>query len=803
MTTVVYINGERLDLFDFENITVESRVQDVKDISKLFTDFSLSFNVPASRRNNRIFKQYYNFNINNGYDARVRQQASIDVDTLDFKFGKIRLNGAKVENGKPLSYNLTFFGEAAKIKELLGDDKLNQLDYLSNFDHAFNAANVELGMTAGLDISDGTQTIQNVITYPLISYVRQFLVNTDPSDSTSNDKLVNIKYDASRTDAVDFRNLKPCIKVDSILEGIRQKYNLNFLGTFFQASEWKNLYMNLNNSETTLSNGFVQYEAITGSISTGEFPEVISLKIRYQAIVTPDAGFEDVPYKIRFTKDGQTMYESSIFVTGDRTLYHEFTVNPPSGIAIGDIFTYTYDFTASCITNDDFEFNVNQRFSYRTQGIITSGSFINVTDNDYDPNITLEANILNIVPDIKVYDWLVSIQKMFNLVIVPVEDDLYVQDLQSWYQEGRIFDVTKFVSKEEHPVNRGKIYNELDFKFEESEQILSEEYANNNLVPYGNSENRLFDENNEPLDGGSLDISVIFETPIHERLNDVDTGQQTPIQYCPFIDKDLNGYTGAPFLLYCPRVPLGSYSIGLLGSGSVTEITADVRMPSHSYQIDTESFNLSFDAVINTYTFGVFEDTIFNRYWADYVGDIFSKKRRLIQRKAIFPSNLLHSIKLNDRLVIDDNRYIINRISSDLTRREDRLELINDIFDEPLPSDELNTSLFRNAIQNISALGGEFSNEYIGIDGQSLSLVDTGYGVSWVTLNTSRTSGKRTIVNYEVDANTGSFRTVGVKCNDKLNNPIFIIDQTSLVTNFTFDETAVTFDTITRRFDET
>ena len=780
MTTVVYINGERLDLFDFENITVESRVQDVKDISKLFTDFSLSFNVPASRRNNKIFKQYYNFNINDGYDARVRQQASIEVDTLDFKFGKIRLNGAKVENGKPLSYNLTFFGEVAKIKELLGDDKLNQLDYLSNFDHGFNPANVELGMTAGLDISDGTQTIQNVITYPLISYVRQFLVNTDSTDATSTDKLVNIKYDASRTDAIDFRNLKPCIKVDTILEGIKQKYNLNFLGTFFQSSEWQNLYMNLNNSDVILSNGFIEYEAINGSVAVGQYPFVSAVRIRYQAIVTPDTGYESVPYKIRFTKDGETMYESSVFVTDTRTLYHEFTVGVPSGTQFGDIFSYTYDFTAACITQDDFNFNVNQRFSYRAQGI-QGGAWINETDNDYDPDITLEANILNIVPDIKVYDWLVSIQKMFNLVIVPAEDDLYVQDLQSWYQEGRIFDVTKFVSKEEHPVNRGKIYNELDFKFEESEQILAEEYANNNLVPYGNSENRLYDENNEPLDGGTLDIEVIFETPVHERLNDVDTGDQTPIQYCPFIDKDLNGYTGAPFLLYCPRVPLDTYSIGLLGSGTVSEITADVRMPSHSYQIDNESFTLSFDAVVNTYTFGVFEDTIFNRYWADYVGDIFSKKRRLIKRKAIFPSNLLHSIKLNDRLVIDDNRYIINRLSSDLTRREDRLELINDIFDEPLPSDELNTSLFRNSIQNISALGGEFSNEYIGIDGQSLTLVDTGYGTSWVTLNTTTTSGTRTIVNYEVDANTGGFRTVGVKCNDKINDPVFIIDQIDAV----------------------
>ena len=56
----IYIEGKRLDLFEDENITINSSVQNINDISKVFTDFSQSFTVPASQNNNKIFKHYYN-----------------------------------------------------------------------------------------------------------------------------------------------------------------------------------------------------------------------------------------------------------------------------------------------------------------------------------------------------------------------------------------------------------------------------------------------------------------------------------------------------------------------------------------------------------------------------------------------------------------------------------------------------------------------------------------------------------------------------------------------------------------------
>ena len=42
---------QTVDLFEDETISVTSKIQDIRDISKVFTDFSQSFTLPASKKN--------------------------------------------------------------------------------------------------------------------------------------------------------------------------------------------------------------------------------------------------------------------------------------------------------------------------------------------------------------------------------------------------------------------------------------------------------------------------------------------------------------------------------------------------------------------------------------------------------------------------------------------------------------------------------------------------------------------------------------------------------------------------------
>ena len=53
----LYIEGQRVDLFKDETVSITQTIQNVKDISKIFTTFTKTFSVPASKVNNKLFKQ--------------------------------------------------------------------------------------------------------------------------------------------------------------------------------------------------------------------------------------------------------------------------------------------------------------------------------------------------------------------------------------------------------------------------------------------------------------------------------------------------------------------------------------------------------------------------------------------------------------------------------------------------------------------------------------------------------------------------------------------------------------------------
>ena len=68
----IYINDERVEMFDFESVTITDTIKDVRDVSKIFTEYSQTFSLPASKTNNKVFKHYYNNDIVNGFDSRIR-----------------------------------------------------------------------------------------------------------------------------------------------------------------------------------------------------------------------------------------------------------------------------------------------------------------------------------------------------------------------------------------------------------------------------------------------------------------------------------------------------------------------------------------------------------------------------------------------------------------------------------------------------------------------------------------------------------------------------------------------------------
>ena len=120
----ILVEGKLLDLFKDEQINVTSMQQNVQDINKVFTDFSQSFTVPATPNNNDIFLHFYENSLQQTIDQNVRCEAVIEIDLTTFRRGKISLEKTEVQNNEPYSYQITFYGDVASLKDTFGDSKL-------------------------------------------------------------------------------------------------------------------------------------------------------------------------------------------------------------------------------------------------------------------------------------------------------------------------------------------------------------------------------------------------------------------------------------------------------------------------------------------------------------------------------------------------------------------------------------------------------------------------------------------------------------------------------------------------------
>ena len=133
-------------------ITLKDSIKKAKDVGKVFTAYTLPFNLPASKANNLIFKRFSSNKIYEGYDPRRKYAARIKLNGVDFKSGYIKLSKVDMVNNQPVNYSVQFFGELASLKDTIGDGKLKDLIGLGKYTFPYTDDNVQLGFETGFDV---------------------------------------------------------------------------------------------------------------------------------------------------------------------------------------------------------------------------------------------------------------------------------------------------------------------------------------------------------------------------------------------------------------------------------------------------------------------------------------------------------------------------------------------------------------------------------------------------------------------------------------------------------------------------
>ncbi len=660
MRVSIYIENQRLDLFEDETITLNQSVKDLKDLTKVFNDYSNNFTVPATPNNNNIFKHYFDVDIDGGFDARVKQSARIDLDGFDFRDGKMQLTAVEHKKGLPVNYKIQYFSNLTSLKDLFGDDKLGDMEYLSNYNHEYTDTNVQNGFFTGLTLNGA----QGAIVYPLISYNRRFVYNM----ATPPENAVDISLTG---DGVEWTELLPAIRCSEILRSISENYGLTFSNEFFNALEFQQLYMSLVTSDSSPLGGVEQEIAFFEEVP---FVSASFFLSKMRVILEVATGFEDVPYQIRIYKNDSLITE--IDRIGDTTV----TRTLPSPIS------EDADVSVRIFTNEPLEFDVTN-CRYRLENAFGAVSY---EETIADTNVVIgdfTINVNQLMPDMKVIDWFNAIKQAFNLVVVPNgENNFYVNDLNSWYVEGKIYDISEYVDTETKETKRGKLYRRVDMSFESNESFLAYFFNEQNKRQYGSLQEDIL-INGEKIDGDVLEVKAPFEKPLFERLSNIDAGGETEILFGFLTDKSQENYNNKPFLFYCPQYtrPTGQL-IKFNKTSTSTNLLAN-RTPSSRRLINEPSFAANFGSEINEFDGVLNLESFYNTYWRDYINDTMSIKRREINIKAKLPQDLIFKLQPNDRLIINGIRYIINTNKFNLLTGQTSLSLLNDIFEFATPLD--------------------------------------------------------------------------------------------------------------------
>ena len=695
----LYIGTERVDLFKDETVSLTQTIKNVKDLKKVFTEFTQTFSVPASSVNNKIFKHYYNFDISNGFDARKKQTARIELNDLPFKDGKIALQGVELKNNLAHTYKITFFGNTVDLKDILGDSELASLPLNQN--QIYDYANVTSRMRA----------VSNDILVPLITHTNRLIYNSgshttyDPEATTN-----NISHQGSGTphqNGVAWNQFKYAIRLQAIIDAIETRYNITFSNDFFNDNtneKFYNLFMWLHRKSGDVEQA-AQVEVLYTRlddlvVKTGSDEEISTVS---NGVITVNAIGIRTPLFLRYTLDpvdNTAVYNVRVLRDGGTVVGELNGVNDTQTLQIsignGLLNNSTYTLEISGIVS----FNANDidvRLVFSRGVGDPTGADLYHNNASFQTEQKFQFNIVEQIPKIKIIDFLSGLFNLFNLTAyVNNVGTIVVRTLDSYYADStQVYNIDKYLDTTKSTSDVALPFNEINFSYKGLGTFLAKQFEQLTNSGWGSLgytlDGDIFDAPSEPYK-----IEVPFEHMQFERLYDQDDSPptSTSVQYGYSVNENQQSYIGEPLLFY-PILISGGTDIRIrdTATASVEDITT-YYIPSNSLALlpSTSKENIHFQNEFNEYLANEpdsivagdnalgFTDTIFETEYKEYIQDVFNFRRRLLKVTAYLPMKVYYNLQLNDLIQLGQDSYKINSMKTDLTTGKTEFELLNTIL---------------------------------------------------------------------------------------------------------------------------
>ena len=589
--------NQQLDLFEDEEIRLSDNITGLFDIGILPSDFTRQMTLPGSKTNNKFFEFVYDISVENPYlfSTNVKVSAYFDFDGIYLASGYIQLNKVNVLANKFIeSYDVTVYGTLSSLGRDINRLFLTDLSSLSKYNHTSSYNNISGSWSGNLFNGD--------IVYPLADYGSGYQYTSGQYELFGIDDT---------NGALTIQNFKPAIRVKPVLDAIFTEAGYTYSSSFMSQSFLDDVYMICNNklkypvyTDVDLETyGKIKVGAISGSgmtditLASGSWTTLPW----YNALSDPQGFYTNGSYAVEKrtnltgvlnininvscsvnnmpgTLSANGTWQIRMLETGSSTPYSTRAIQSyifyfdqlqqsRGSFGINQTFELATEFKFDDVPTGSYYFQIRQSpnnppptvqplVTLDPQG--TTKSFIQIKQ----VNQAADGRVMDIpynmpfgTVGIKQVDFIVGLQKKFNLVIYPNKNKLnefIIETFNDWYKKGEIKDFNRYINLDKTieciPANNLAV-NKLNFGDALDTDYVSLQFAKAANREYGK---QYYVDTNNFFSQGEFTVKTTFASDPLLRI--AGTGQsgsvsglnpgvvayQLPGQYA------ISGYSGTP-----------------------------------------------------------------------------------------------------------------------------------------------------------------------------------------------------------------------------------------------------------------
>ena len=516
-------NDTILDLFADEEIKLSDNVTGLFDLGVLPTDFTRQIQLPGSKKNNAFFEHVYDISVLNPdtFSTNIKVPCYLDFDGLYLAQGYLQLNKVNVYANKFIdSYEVSVYGALSSFGIQINKAFLTDLTNLNIYNHTASYNNISA--------SWGGNLFNGNIVYPLADYGSGYQFTSGQNELFGMD---------DENGALCVQNFKPAIRMKTVWDAIFDSAGYTYTGSFMNEPFLDDVYLVCNNSlkypefagidlETY---GKIKVGAISGSGMTDKVltADTFTTLPWYNVLSDPQNFYNKGAYEVKErtnlsgklnininvscpvnnmpgTLSANGTWQIRMIETGSSTPHslraiqsYIFFFDQLQNSRSGKIDT-TYELQTEFLLDDippgNYYFQIKQKpnSAVDTAPTVTldpkgtTKSFLQITEVKQAADgrvMDIPSNMPFGTNGIKQIDFIIGLQKKFNLVIYPNKtksNEFIIESFNNWYNTGRRWDFNNYINLDEKieviPANNLAV-NQLNFGDTLDQDYLSQQFS--------------------------------------------------------------------------------------------------------------------------------------------------------------------------------------------------------------------------------------------------------------------------------------------------------------------------------------